>query len=497
MPVLTIYPKNAAVSGFGSLQVGGAAPATATTGTGWTVGKTASTNYSFMLFGSKRAAGTFSGTSPLASSTGPSSGSAWRTENVLDGSFASGSWVFDFPFRAVDGGGAQDGRVRLRVWKSVSADGSSPTQITTAVLTGTTVTNLTTTTDQTSSVTWSAPSFALNGEYLFVEAEWEITGAGSANNQDVVFRVGSTASITTTNFDENTVVPVSGVSASGAVGDESVMGQSNTSVSGTGSTASLGNVIVTGLAGERSLETGSDLRATEDGGARVTEVYDPSGNVSVEVLGEGAAGAVGSVDIGTGIGVFAVGSTATGHVGIVSIIAGGSIEVPVSGAEASALVGSISVGLGQIVYPDGVVAAGAFGSVSTLITVDVELTGASADGLVGSVDFTLDAILTVNGLDAVSAVGSVEVIAINNTIVTLTGVAATGLVGAFTVWGLVNDQGGTEWRNISFDKRILELTDEVAFRMTEDGLYIRDTEEFVSFWQPVNDTQATSWTNVG
>ena len=210
MATKTFYFKDADVSGHRALQDGGTVT-TATTGTGWIVGALATGNFSRMVAGTKLTQSSFSTSSALDTAGYPSYGSCWRTENQITGTFNSGTWTIKPQFRAVDVGGSQDGRIRCRVWASTSADAiqvGQAREITTSTILGSVVTDLDTTANQTSQITWSAPAIVLAGEYLFFDFEWEIWNAGSADS-DVVFRVGSTqgCEIDSTNFAIVTALP--------------------------------------------------------------------------------------------------------------------------------------------------------------------------------------------------------------------------------------------------------------------------------------------------
>lgn len=178
--VTTMYPTTNTASGsnFGDLQVGGSAPSTSTSSTGWTVGTTAASNYSRMNFGTERLASTFGTTAEPSSGPDNTLGDSFRA-GPFTGTFEAGDWSFAFAFRAVTAAGGQDGRVRVRVWKSTSATGASPTEITSGATTLSSVTDLATGADQTSSGTVTLPTIILTNHYLFIQLAWEITGAAS------------------------------------------------------------------------------------------------------------------------------------------------------------------------------------------------------------------------------------------------------------------------------------------------------------------------------
>lgn len=196
-----------------------AAATAATSSSGWTVGKTAISNYAILNQGVEAGATRFS-TTIVPTATAPTVDNSYAATAIYtpptllnstdsistlyeyNGVFDAGTWTFDFPVIAVTAGGVQDGRVGIRVFRGLRSGTAwaSVTEITAARLVGSTVSNLTTTTPLTSTVTWSAPAFKLQKEFLIVSVGWEITGAGSANGQDVLLRWGSGADILSPNF---------------------------------------------------------------------------------------------------------------------------------------------------------------------------------------------------------------------------------------------------------------------------------------------------------
>jgi hypothetical protein len=197
MAVKSLYFKNVTANGALSLQDGGTAPATGLSTTGWGVGKTAASNYSLMSVGAKSS--TWSTTEPLATANFTAA-SCFRTEQPLSGKFANTNWTFAFRVRAATAS-SQAGAVRIRVWKSTVAAGTGATQLTSAVLVGTTTAALSTSASATSTVTWATPgAITLNNEYLWVQCEWQITTASGSNNGDSLFYIESAGVITTPDF---------------------------------------------------------------------------------------------------------------------------------------------------------------------------------------------------------------------------------------------------------------------------------------------------------
>ena len=217
MPIKTWYINQIGGDLFYDENGGGVTNATSVTG--WTVGKIALGNYSNLANGVERATGTFT-TTIVPNNTAPvvnivqTNITPYTPPNLLvsnecigllyeyNGYFPAGTWTFTFPVIAVSAGGVQDGRMGLRVFKAERSGDTfiGTTELTAARLVGTTVTNLTTAAAQNSTVTWSAPIIQLNNEFLLAKIAWEITGAGNANNQDVLIRYGASSTMTSTNF---------------------------------------------------------------------------------------------------------------------------------------------------------------------------------------------------------------------------------------------------------------------------------------------------------
>lgn len=175
--------------------------ATSSPAYGWTVGTVASGNFSSADAGSNQGTGTFSGTAQPDGSivTTSNAGDCWRTTNPYSGTFATGNWTFQMAVIATSGT-AQRGQGRFRLFRSANADGSSATEITSGVLVGGTIGSPGSQTTSVHNGT-SISSFSVTNEYLFVQIGWGITTAGSMVANNILHRVGSTASlVTSTDF---------------------------------------------------------------------------------------------------------------------------------------------------------------------------------------------------------------------------------------------------------------------------------------------------------
>jgi hypothetical protein len=284
---ITFYLANSAGPGSTSraLQQGGTAPSTATTGTGWTVANTVTNAYCNMTSGSKVASASFTST---ASPSTFALASCWQSQGTLSGSFAAANWTFSLPFIAVTNGGAQDGAARVRVWRSTNANGSGATEITSAATQLSTITNLATGTQQISSGTIAMPAVTLASEYLFVQVAWIRTGAGSATTSDVVFRVGSSATVVTSTF-----TPSREYGSGGDAGDVVTDAGTGTATGGSASSGTGGDTAAT------ATDAGTATAPTAGSGGDTGTAATDSGTGAARAGGAGGDTAATTVDSGT------------------------------------------------------------------------------------------------------------------------------------------------------------------------------------------------------
>lgn len=194
------------------------APAQATSASGWTVAKTGANNYRDLVQGSEVAAFT---TTIVPNTTAPTATGSFTTVTGFtpptliyhtgsiatlyeyNGYFPAGNWVFTFPVIAVTTNTSGAGRINLRVFKAARSGTNAfatATELTGALQAGTIATAPTTTTTQTSTVTWAAPDVRLNNEFLIVKVGWQITTASNANGADIRIRHGSGVTMVSPNF---------------------------------------------------------------------------------------------------------------------------------------------------------------------------------------------------------------------------------------------------------------------------------------------------------
>lgn len=130
-----------------------------------------------------------------------SASDCWRSETTLTGTFAAGTWTFNLRIDDTQFSSGGSFALDFRLWRSVNANGSSPTQITSGIVRGASVTDTTELIDL-SATTPSLGSVTLSNEYLFLQVAVSNDGTGFVGNPlTLVVRVGTTVSkLTTTDF---------------------------------------------------------------------------------------------------------------------------------------------------------------------------------------------------------------------------------------------------------------------------------------------------------
>ena len=190
---------------FGKLQDGGTAPSASSGGWGWQVAKT-SVATPYFRGRSTGVATVAQASSFLAAQTGPVAGTGATattsadslvTPSAYTGTFAAGAWTLNLVMRAATV--TLTGRLQMRVWASVNADGSAARELTSAVLVGQINIMSATGVNYASGLTWSPGAITLSNEYLFFQFEWQETTAGTSNSSANTYFQG-TSSITSTDF---------------------------------------------------------------------------------------------------------------------------------------------------------------------------------------------------------------------------------------------------------------------------------------------------------
>ena len=165
--------------------------------TGWIVGTTASARYSVFNSQVEQAMNTFGTTVTPDGTIDSTIGDCLRSENTYNGTFALGTWNFQFAGIAVTNGGAQDGICGFRLFSGAAADGSDAVEQTLLRAAGSEIINLGTAAQALSTASVVIAGFSVQNEYIFVQLGWQITGPGGMVASDVDMRIGNTATIIT------------------------------------------------------------------------------------------------------------------------------------------------------------------------------------------------------------------------------------------------------------------------------------------------------------
>ena len=198
---MTLYLTNSAAGNFQELsETSPGADADSSPNVGWQGWKSGAPEYSEFERATVRAAGTFDVTVLPDGSINPTveagKGDCYRTTSTYTTTFIAGIWSFFNSFRAI-GLANFDFQINMRVFRDTSADGSTATEVTSATIIGSVITDLNTL-QLDSTASWNAPSFSLSNEYLFIQAACFISEVGGSN--PAFYRIGDTATrIITTN----------------------------------------------------------------------------------------------------------------------------------------------------------------------------------------------------------------------------------------------------------------------------------------------------------
>lgn len=301
MATKTFYLRNVPVDGWESI-IDGVTQTAATLPVGWTV-STGATLHSELQANTERAASTFVGTTVPDGTLDTTLKDAFRSVDALTGTFAAGNWTFNFVVIAVTNGGAQDGRIRFRLLKGPNIDGTGATEITAAQQSASIVTNVSTSADFNSSLTFNPGAITFNNEYLFVQVAWERTGAGGMSTSDILFRTGSSSTVGTRIVTTDFTTSVSGTQAStegadtaSASGTVTVTG-TQASTEGDDTVSASGTVTVTGSqASTEGADTASASGTVQVTGTQASTEGNDTASASGEVSASNVTGSQASTE---------------------------------------------------------------------------------------------------------------------------------------------------------------------------------------------------------
>lgn len=138
-------------------------------------------------------------------------GNAWRSPTALNGTFRPGDWRMTVVVTATNNNVTAEVRFRFRIWRSINANGSSATEVTTAAMvTDTNVGTIGTSDIVGFSVTQNiSDNVVLNNEYLFVTAAMEIVTKDNADvaNRTLGLRTSGNSGLKTPVFARDYIEP--------------------------------------------------------------------------------------------------------------------------------------------------------------------------------------------------------------------------------------------------------------------------------------------------
>ena len=182
----------------------------ASSGTGWTVAKTASGSYAPMTASVTVAATTF--TTTIQPRAIPDAvGTAVPADGWIFGPFAGTFAASPFKWQIEANGttiNSQAGYFQWKLWKSADVSGSSTTALTTGFQTSSLRAIAANGTYFSGSFT-PLTSIRCDNEYLILEMAWAITTAGGANGCNVIVQVGSSSWFNTPAFEDNSLIILS------------------------------------------------------------------------------------------------------------------------------------------------------------------------------------------------------------------------------------------------------------------------------------------------
>jgi hypothetical protein len=423
--VKTFYLTNSRVGTLGQ-QLSETSPgsdAYASPALGWVVGTGAGVDYSEFEAGAERASSTFGATvRPDGSLEVASFSDYWTSESALTGSFASGNWTINGVVRAQTLGGAQDGRLRYRLFRCSNSSGSAATEITGGVQIGATLTNVSTSADFNSSVTFNPGAFSLSSEFLMVQVAWERTGAGGMTSADINFRIGTNSTrVVTSDFSSSqSVTPTVAIATSAAATPTITLGAVNvtpTTAVATASAANAAATIVTNVtptaataqasASDATVALGA-ITATPTTAIATSAASDPTVtlgalNVTPTPAVATAVAADPTVDAGNGaqnITPTVAAATASAADATVTL---GALDVTPTPAAASSASASPTIALGALSVTPTVAAASASASSPTATLGAITVTPTPAVAVAGAADPTAGSGLNVTPTSAAAA----------------------------------------------------------------------------------------------
>jgi len=226
--------------------------------------------------------------------------------------------------------------------------------------------------------------------------------AGSETPVDLT-GVFSTVAVGQVQASSTVVVLVTGLEASGAIGTSLALAESDVLLTGVSSSGGVGLVSLTGTS------TTGTLGVSSEGRVGSVAIQTAEG-ISFTVTGVSSSAAVGNVAVSTinTVNVNLTGVSSTAFSGNAAVTA--SSLSSISGVSATGLVGNVVARTNVSVLASGVSSSAAVGSVQAIAQQTVLLSGVAGAGQVAGVTANVTAVVSVN-VTGVSATGSVGAVA--------------------------------------------------------------------------------------
>lgn len=191
------------------------------------------------------------------------------------------------------------------------------------------------------------------------------------------------------------------------------------------------------------------------GGSAIAQVpVGSSGSIlRVLVTGVAATGQVGSAAPNTDQTITVTGVAATASHGVVAVGLGTGVTINAGASVGTTQIGSITtpVGTGVTVSVTGLSATGQVGDATSLINVSIIAASVAATGALDPVtQETSQAVVVANPAPLITFTANVgEPTIIGSSIVSVTGIEASGQVGSVLVWGHIVPSLNTIWTEIA------------------------------------------------
>jgi len=296
-----------------------------------------------------------------------------------------------------------------------------------------------------------------------------------------------------------TLVNVTGLAATSALGTVTTDAEANVAVTGQSATGAVSGVGVNGNAvavlpsivssvGTPSVLTNADANVTPTGQEATSAVgtVTVTGIANVDITGQEATASVGSVTVIAKADVDVTGQEAIGAVGTVAII--GLANVTPTGQEGTSAVGTVTIDAKANVNITGVDATSAVGSVTVDAEANVTPTGQEATGAVSGVGVNAQAVAVLPSI--VSNVGTPTVLTNADANVFPTGLSASASLPSTTNEWTANNGAAISTAQSKFGGASL-LLDGVNDNVISNTVYdFQSTAFTIEFWaRPANVTQ--------